>query len=522
MSWTWTPQQEAIFSACETGGDHVACNSVAGSAKTTTSVESALRTPGRVGMVAFNVHIKTALNEKLKGRVTAQTLNGLGYQACLKTWKCKLEERKAERIMGELYPEWQWKGRDGNLRPTDEARAAIHLANLCKYTLTTPLWDENLRALIDHYGVEMPERGVREVLDAVPQLLHEAQRQTETVDFTDQVQLPIVHGINVGEFDTLYVDEAQDLSRAQQELARRAAKRLVVVGDKNQAIMGFAGADCESFPNLCKALGETGTCLDLPLTVTFRCPTSHVELARKIVPQIEAAPNAVEGIVDCISPSEVSDEVMPGDMVICRTNAPIVALGYYLIRRGIPTLVRGRDIGKGLRSLVDQLKPVDTADLCKKLMVWHEKELQRLRRRNATEQQIESANDRVECLDTLASHSASLEELYRSFDQLFSRDDDDPDEGKGKVVLSSVHRAKGLEANRVVVLTPERLPLIRKDQRPWQLVQEMNLCYIAVTRAKKELLFAGNLPPSVGGPKSQFQRREFGEPAQRDFTDLVL
>ena len=53
--------------------------------------------------------------------------------------------------------------------------------------------------------------------------------------------------------------------------------------------------------------------------------------------------------------------------------------------------------------------------------------------------------------------------------------------------LSSIHRAKGLEENRVFIIDYDRLPFQRLDQKDWEKTQELNLKYVAVTRAKEEL-----------------------------------
>jgi DNA helicase II / ATP-dependent DNA helicase PcrA len=57
------------------------------------------------------------------------------------------------------------------------------------------------------------------------------------------------------------------------------------------------------------------------------------------------------------------------------------------------------------------------------------------------------------------------------------------------VLLSTVHRAKGLEAERVFLLYPDKLPLQWENQQAWELRQEMNLKYVALIRAWAELYF---------------------------------
>lgn len=63
------------------------------------------------------------------------------------------------------------------------------------------------------------------------------------------------------------------------------------------------------------------------------------------------------------------------------------------------------------------------------------------------------------------------------------------DKIENAVVLSTAHKSKGLEANRVMILLPDKLPLKFPHQQKWQEIQEMNLKYVALTRARKELIF---------------------------------
>lgn len=276
-------------------------------------------------------------------------------------------------------------------------------------------------------------------------------------------------------------------------LARAATLtgRLVPVGDRHQAIYGFAGADTDGLPNLTTALEGTSLgCTVLPLTVTWRCPASHVLLARAIVPELEAAPAAVDGEVLALAGCQIEKEVKPGDLVICRKNAPVLGLTYKLVLAGVPAVMRGRDVGKGLLALVARLKPSCLSGLVERLEDYREKEEARLRRRNAPLAQFDSLADRCDCLAQIASQVSSLEQVEQFVRRVF----DDAAKPGQQVVLSSVHRAKGLEAGTVFVLDPDSLPLVRRDSKPWQRVQERNLCYIAATRSKRRLVFEERIP----------------------------
>ena len=56
-------------------------------------------------------------------------------------------------------------------------------------------------------------------------------------------------------------------------------------------------------------------------------------------------------------------------------------------------------------------------------------------------------------------------------------------------MLSTGHKAKGLESNNVYILQPELLQPQRYDTRDWQLEQLRNLTYVMYTRARENLRF---------------------------------
>ena len=61
------------------------------------------------------------------------------------------------------------------------------------------------------------------------------------------------------------------------------------------------------------------------------------------------------------------------------------------------------------------------------------------------------------------------------------------DDVKG-ILLSTIHKAKGLQNKRIFFLCPELIPS-RYATMDWQFEQEMNLKYVAITRAQEELIY---------------------------------
>ena len=282
------------------------------------------------------------------------------------------------------------------------------------------------------------------------------------------------------------VHNCQDFSASQQQLifkSRASGGRIVYAGDERQAIMAFAGANARAFSEL---VSRPNT-VRLPLSVCYRCPDSHLREARKYVPWIESRPGAPEGTIQHIHEDSLYSHVQEGDLVICRTTAPLISACLRLIAMDVPARVRGRDIGAGLVSIIKQVMQhpeYKWANFDKLLSEWLEWKITQLQKKENSEEAQQSAQDRVAAI--CAVHSSrdhkTAEALIAAVEELFS-------DQRASVWLSTVHRAKGLEAERVFILKPHKLPLVWTSQRPAQREQEINLKYVALTRAKSVLTF---------------------------------
>jgi superfamily I DNA/RNA helicase len=247
-----------------------------------------------------------------------------------------------------------------------------------------------------------------------------------------------------------------------------------VVGDDRQAIYGFRGADSQSLARLKKDLKAR----ELKLTTTYRCGKSIVTLAQTEVPDIEAGPKNGEGEVRHLDADKLVDVAMPGDFILSRLNAPLASYAMQLLREGKRAQIAGRDIGNGLKALVRKLgKGAYTVDaFLDAVDVWREKETKRLLTLKF-EQRARLVEDQAETLYALSEGATSVAQVEQTIERLFTDDGGD----NAYILLSSVHKAKGLEAETVFVLdwTFRR----GKDQ------EENNIWYVAVTRAKHVLVF---------------------------------
>jgi superfamily I DNA/RNA helicase len=284
--------------------------------------------------------------------------------------------------------------------------------------------------------------------------------------------------------DLLMVDECQDLNRAQQELAFRSANRLVFCGDEHQAIYAFAGADAESMGRLTTRLEDTPRgCSVLPLNQTRRCGKSIVKEANQIVPDFYAHPSNSEGEVKRIPMNQFTNTVKSEDMVLCRTNAPLVSYCFKLLKEGRKARIQGRDIGEGLISLIRKMRVDTIPEFEEAFEKWFDKEEAKLlAKKRVPESVLIALYDKKDCLLTFAENSDTVEDMIAYIQKVFS------DVAGPGVLLSSIHRAKGLESGTVFLLNPHLIPHpMAKSEQAQE--QEWNLKYVAITRAINTLVY---------------------------------
>lgn len=489
MTFQPSPYQQAIFDWIRTGRGDGIINAVAGSGKTTTLIEAARLITSRSAIfVAFNKSIAEELGNRLKGTpVQAKTMHSVGLSCLYKVLEGKpqIEEKKYGKLTTQ-YVDEHYMTTDPETRRTF-ATCLKKLANMARLTLTSPTDADALRDMCEHYSIEVPEKTLLGHVAPVLKAGNELAKKTNLIDFTDMVYLPWEWGLQPPQSEWVFVDESQDLNRAQLELVMKMRNphggRMLFVGDPRQSIYGFAGADNRSFHNIKVRTGAT----ELALSICYRCPSGHLRLAREIVPQIEARPNAPDGDINHNIEHELPSLVQEGDLVLCRLTAPLVSACIKMIRQRIPARVRGRDIAKDLIATLDEvakMKNFDFANIAVFLLLYREQKMHWLVQREASETEKENLIDKVECLLTCAEafEVSSIYSLKGEIEALFSDE-------RSSVWLSTIHRAKGLEADRIHIMRPHKMPLMWKGQQDWEYEQEMNLRYVALTRAKRVLCF---------------------------------
>ncbi|MEL6391735.1 MAG: 3'-5' exonuclease, partial [Bacteroidota bacterium] len=286
----------------------------------------------------------------------------------------------------------------------------------------------------------------------------------------------------------------QDLNAAQTGVALKLAGssgRVLGVGDRSQAIFGFAGAKHDSFERLQEALKAQV----LPLSICYRCPTRHIDLLNAVFEdsKIESRDKAPDGVLRVKAEADLRADLTPGDLVLCRRTSPLVSLCMRLIAAGIPAIVKGRNIGKQIADLADDLYKMpgfDYTQLHDAADRYQAEMFARYANRDNEEQLKEQLKDKLDALMSIYDAQPqieSLEGIKAYIDRLFS-----DDEQVGVVEMSTCHRAKGLEAESVFLLQADSMPMEWRNQAQWQLQQEMNLLYVALSRSTKSLTLVSN------------------------------
>lgn len=247
----------------------------------------------------------------------------------------------------------------------------------------------------------------------------------------------------------------------------------------SNSIYGFRGSDTESIANIKAEFAA----IELPLSVSYRCPKAVVKVAQQYVSHIEPSETAPEGEVKFLEVFE-PDTFLAGDAVVCRNSAPLVGLAFGLLHNGKPCKILGREIGQGLIKLIDQMSASTLDDLELALHRYHERESLKLIAKGK-EDQAEALDDRIQSIYLFI---AALPEDKRSIDALKKWIEDLFSDSQGIVTLCTVHKAKGLEWERVFILDPQLMPS-KWARQEWQQQQERNIAYVAVTRAKSSLIY---------------------------------
>ena len=541
-----TPAQDNIYRFVESGTGNGIIDAVAGAGKTTTLMGCVehIRDHHDALFCAFNRSIRKEIQRKFQARginVAVKTNHALGLQILHSKLRVKLNENKYRSFIDD---EEFFKLIEphvnailaiksllsvAEIRDVQEKRVSLtaqdevyyfnkSLHNLeCilkflldindKFRLTLSGNEhKDYEAMCDHFGIfekdsryEYHPSELPHYIKAHQIMLNAGNAMAQSqgiIDFVDMLYLPHLFNLDAKvQYGFVFVDECQDLSRAQIEIVQKYVRpggRVLAVGDPYQSIYGFAGADSESFDRVMKMFN----CQRLYLTDCFRCPTKAIEIAKTIREDIKGF-KTDPGNVMVLRNYKVLSYLRPGDLVICRTRDPLRALAMKLVNNDIKVHMHPDEVDEFIGDYKAYFRP---ADLRKKLTEENiESFLTSIEQRNikrfyAVYYNIDPAIKAVRIEEATKLLRDSLTFFRNKFidwqlntiDSILVRLKETLQHlGDDAIKISTIHRAKGLENDRVFILEYNKLPMQRN--REWEQEQELNLHYVAVTRPINEL-----------------------------------
>ena len=311
-------------------------------------------------------------------------------------------------------------------------------------------------------------------------------------DFTDMIEQ-----FNVSElcpkYDIVFIDESQDLSPVQWKMVdiiRKNSKYVILAGDDDQAIYGWAGADVKKFQNIL-------TKKDIILPQSYRVPKHVQVIANQILNRIPDERRIKkhwkardeEGLVNHISAIEDAP-LYEGDwLILARTNDRLNKIKPILKDMGIYFQIKGRKSFKAtlFRSILNYIR-------------WQKGELLSLSEvkdvleyspllvlDNPTEERMYDLKEfqfdaRAPWYDVFTvdpEECLYIREMLRNGEKLSK---------EARVQLSTIHSAKGGEATNVLLILDNTKTIREAVDKSLEKEDEENrVWYVGVTRTSQNL-----------------------------------
>lgn len=326
----------------------------------------------------------------------------------------------------------------------------------------------------------------------------------------DLIYYPALKGWSREKYDLVIVDEYQDMTLAQIKLARQLVKSggvLLCLGDKKQAIFGFRGASFQPIPEA----------VVLEMTLTYRygqtiCDYNNRRFGTHTVPAIEKYGIVTEnGDLECDA----------NTMIIARTNAELVPHALRLMLAGKPVYMTNKRLLNDIILRIMNASHNETCPNCNSPLVARENKkawgskyflacsgwpkckkgcfankwqsissddtLARVTGQLLNDRESADSDKQLEIDDTIAVCRWLLSNYTptEAIDQLTKLS-----QSHDGTMLTTCHKAKGLQADRVHVLESgflKALARAREYEDTLQIEQEINLQFVAMTRAGTHL-----------------------------------
>ena len=306
-------------------------------------------------------------------------------------------------------------------------------------------------------------------------------------DYTDMIEEFILSNL-CPTFDVVFIDEAQDLSPIQwkmYDLLKANSKIVILAGDDDQAIYGWAGADVKRF--------QDEPAKEKVLPKSYRVPIKVQQIAYTIISQIETRipkewkPRDNQGHCEEVYSMEEVDLTQGQWLILARTNYRLIKLKPYLIERGIYFEYKDRKsfsakLYKAIQDFTrwtdgNPLTPTQIKDIFD--YTEHEFTLDDDKTYDCMDFGIDYGDTWYETFDADPEQTLYIRQMLSNKEKL-SQD--------ARVKLSTIHSAKGGEADNVLLIL-DNTDKIREgiEKSPEKADEEHRVWYVGVTRTKQNL-----------------------------------
>lgn len=333
-------------------------------------------------------------------------------------------------------------------------------------------------------------------------------------------------------YDVVLADEVQDFNKCQMFMLKKLGEqgaRIIAVGDPHQAVFRFRGADSQAFTNVQSLVNQGGNGVAIhELPENYRCGKNIIDYVNSHtkVNNLVAGRNfegeVTEGIkyddmfINLTKEWQQNGKLKGGAAFIARTNKPLVSCALDLLKADMNFVIIGRDFSQELTQHLEKItgkgrnaKTIPINYLMGELNNYLSNVEQKWKGKVAKDDELRSIRDNTDAINSIISHLQFINYYDRNLNMRINHSNDfveyikkrfagvnvDSVEGaaslakkdpRSYVTLTTAHRAKGLEFDRVFIIGRELFPHPSATNEE-ELEQEDNLYYVALTRAMNEL-----------------------------------
>lgn len=476
---TPSQEQQRIYDALKQTKHHICISATAGSGKTTTILECLKLVPrfSRCIFLSFSNTIVNELKERVPPGIKAATLHSLGFNF-IKSINptIKLDENKYFlKALHTFYTKQEDKNKDSY-------RDCYRIQDICTFTRMTlkSLEFITIRDMCNYYNLDYTEELIKKAIN-----LLKSKESYQTLDFSDMLYMPVTRPeIVTQKYDYVFLDEAQDLNNCQLAFVESLlvpSGRLIFAGDEAQSIFSFTGSSIDIFSTMQKRENT----ITLNLSTSYRCGKNIVKKAQEINNFIQPFIDNEDGLVRSGNIYEIEE----GDLVLCRTTRPLIALFFELLESNKKATIVGKDIETGLLQLQQCCKSSTHSGYLRRFQEEEEKLIQELHdigfRHPLQHPRYGALIEKIDVLKLLLRNCENINNLSQFIQTLFKP-------SRKAVRLMTLHKSKGLENERIFIIERyegQKLLPSKYANQPWEKTQEKNLEFVGYTRAKKELVF---------------------------------